>query len=888
MPTLFQGASLNSTAISQSVEAATRQRSIQTTIEAMKQQVSNETLLEITRLNLEQIEQLRREVAEIFPAENTAALVLAGLLKLKGRRLPAGVARRDLRSLLTYSAFVAAPALALSGYQKLLQLTGKDVDGAFPEGTWQFYLQFGLREDEARHANETLGFHQAVPGGASEIDMATAWLCQAIHAYFAYDCLLDNEWGERVLLRAVDQAIEEAISAEKPDLPAEQLTAARERFKQDWRIHDLPKAWLDIRPYRRDADGESYPQYRRRVFREFFDSRTAHLPDALRERIWERYHARSADELPAYQEQMSILYALTPERFYEEKVEIPLWRAKVAFVYRGRYYLLNACSCDGRGRPLIYETPAGGEGRTRPLIAPEEEGQPPLDRENEPLAVGRDGRVWRADDPAEVLGWLRPVSPAAVKFWVATIFTGLSHGVDQALPVALALAEAQRAEQRNLRATLAPETQEELKLLRQAPIILNWSLRAADWPLSAIRRAWRGIGDHAMTIFRTRRSFVFDQSHIFYDGVWGMAFAEIMTTGAIEFYGQVAGLPSQRRASHGREVVATPASLRLEGNKKFFRLAVAARVRREVAAENGRADLAGMGYLRQLLRKRNVAMTINDLLLLYRTLHDGLYRPAPELELAVAELEGEDRPFKTASDQDEALTSRQVGALIRQAWAEMAETNPSLLIPMDASYISPKERIFPTTFRSPVSDLLPLYRRGRELVLAEFVGDSPGQELAAVRNGVLERLAVFSGVLVALKEMTMRGYSFNTAVVRLLAHLPPAMQHALDLIPQKISVLNEIIKGEEVFSNTGRVAKGSSLSRFISAKDDGEAKKLVWGFLTDDRGRLHVSLRDFRRHVRPLLLNGYEDLAQAITQDYLDAYAEGLNCFVQDLIELIE
>jgi hypothetical protein len=35
---------------------------------------------------------------------------------------------------------------------------------------------------------------------------------------------------------------------------------------------------------------------------------------------------------------------------------------------------------------------------------------------------------------------------------------------------------------------------------------------------------------------------------------------------------------------------------------------------------------------------------------------------------------------------------------------------------------------------------------------------------------------------------------------------------------------NRPIKGEEVISNVGRVARGSTLSRFISAKDDNENK----------------------------------------------------------------
>jgi hypothetical protein len=115
--------------------------------------------------------------------------------------------------------------------------------------------------------------------------------------------------------------------------------------------------------------------------------------------------------------------------------------------------------------------------------------------------------------------------------------------------------------------------------------------------------------------------------------------------------------------------------------------------------------------------------------------------------------------------------------------------------------------------------------------------------------------------------------------------LPPALQRVLDQIPQKIGVLNEIIKGEEVFSNVGKVARGSSLVRFSSARDDGTTKTLVWGVLTDDAGRVHISLRDFRPHVRVLLAGDAAAvaLAQRIVQEYLNAYVQGLNRFAGDL-----
>ena len=46
---------------------------------------------------------------------------------------------------------------------------------------------------------------------------------------------------------------------------------------------------------------------------------------------------------------------------------------------------------------------------------------------------------------------------------------------------------------------------------------------------------------------------------------------------------------------------------------------------------------------------------------------------------------------------------------------------------------------------------------------------------------------------------------------------------------------------------------------------------------------MRIHLRDFRPHVAALLAIGRKDLANMITQDYLDAYAEGLNAYIQDL-----
>jgi hypothetical protein len=108
----------------------------------------------------------------------------------------------------------------------------------------------------------------------------------------------------------------------------------------------------------------------------------------------------------------------------------------------------------------------------------------------------------------------------------------------------------------------------------------------------------------------------------------------------------------------------------------------------------------------------------------------------------------------------------------------------------------------------------------------------------------------------------------------------------LDKIPERFELLNNILKGREVFSNVGMVAKNSTLIRFSTAKDDNTQKQLAWGVLTDAEGIMRISLRDFRPQVAALLSIGRKDLANMITQDYLDAYVDGFNAYIHDLSEI--
>jgi hypothetical protein len=152
---------------------------------------------------------------------------------------------------------------------------------------------------------------------------------------------------------------------------------------------------------------------------------------------------------------------------------------------------------------------------------------------------------------------------------------------------------------------------------------------------------------------------------------------------------------------------------------------------------------------------------------------------------------------------------------------------------------------------------------------------------------LLAQLNYFGQLMRAYKKVALEGGSPSTVTMKLLAHLPDAMLKLLDEIPKRVDILNEVLKGEEAFSNVGRVARGSSITRFISAKDDNDNKRMIWGVVTDDDDILHLSLRDFMPHVSALHKVNRLDLAELILQDYLEGFVSGFNQFVKDLLEIL-
>lgn len=790
------------------IAEAYRQASIKTSNDLLTIATSGD-LYQLSRLSLPEVEYLTEEVARVVPAGNVPGIILSGLARVEGREIATnesqkqiGLLFRGVRQVLdkaVYGTFFAGPAAVLYGYQQLLRLAGKDVNSAFPNGTWQFYLEFALREDGARHANETTGFHnQLTKHGLhlSEGDLLTAWVLSCAFFLRQLPQILTNEWYERVALKTL------------ADVSQEFSVAAHETFQ------DLYTEWERVRPFKRGADAgnDDYPTYRRHQFDAFFNANFMRLPSNA-QKIWNiRLSEMQHTSLPAFLNQMSWLAYLEPATHNEARISYPIEKANVGVIWKGRYYLIPVSK----------------------LVDPQE------------------GRAA-----------------------IASIILNPS----QQTPAVLddMLVNTYRSNHADLRRMLDKQSLEELDQLRHAPILINWDERDVKFPLSMIRQGKRGIGDHALTLFRTQESIVFDQSHIFFDGAWGASVAEILTNEALSWASYLVHLPPINSSA---SIVYSP-SLRFTSSLEHK--AKELQIPSETGAENSSVGLGAIMALRKLLKQRSdlAQVTVNDLLVLYRGLHAQLYTPSSSLQNALKSLAAKPQP-----------EAQRVYRIVMKGLEELQEKNPAILIPLDASRHNPRERVFPTTFRNPLTDFYDQHRRCLDSLRAYKAGarGTRSTEFKTFYEAQLTYLRLIGGfgeLLTRYRTIALAGQSTSTASIRFLGHLPPALQKLLDTIPGKFDVLNEVIKGDEVFSNMGRVAKGSTLRRFITAKDDNEQKTLAWGIITDDKGVLHISLRDFRPHVAVLHHLGMPDLAQHIAQDYLDAYARGLNQYVAELRDLV-
>ncbi|MBI5824480.1 MAG: hypothetical protein HZB18_10670 [Chloroflexi bacterium] len=761
---------------------------------------------QLSRLSLPEVEAVVELISKVVPAGNVPGMILSGLSRLPGRRIPAQKMQQDVNALFSgveqildqavYGAFFAGPAAIIWGYQNLLKLAGKDPDSAFPEGAWQFYAGYALREDTARHTNETHGFDTLLRQNniqLNSVDRLTAWFMAAATCLHQYHALLENEWQERVSIALLEEAL-------------------RSDPGQTQRTRRLYREWELMRPYRREEDAANYdyPAYRRLKLERFLLDVLKSTPTPVREAWESKLKATSQQELGDYQRQMSILAYLEPGPYGETRVPFKLSDAQIGIIYHDSYYLLPACE----------------QGSNKPL---------------------------------DVIS-----ARAQITALLASPFSSPSQ--------LSSLARVKRASLPGLRTKLNPMLVNDIDNLRFAPILISADQHSRSLPLSELRQTERGIGSHALTIFDTGDSFVFDQSHIFFDGAWGTALSEIMTNEALSWARYLSLLPSPTPA--GTRIY-TSLTLQLQP-ADIDLVQQAPHIPSESGAESDRVDIKACLALRKQFKQRNdlLKLTINDLLVLYRAIHAATYKPSAKLLAEINKL---------------SETKPEVAASLHQLVEEGSRTNPSILIPVDASLKVPRERIYPLNVEVPLMELNLLSLHSQTMRMLDAYEDAT-QDKTVVYAGFdqyqrlyLASLAGFGTYLSRAKEIATLGQSASVGAIKLLAHLPLPLQKLLDKIPEKFDLLNNLLKGREVFSNVGAVAPNSTLTRFITAKDDNTQKQLAWGVMTDAKNIMRITLRDFRPHVATLLSIGRKDLASLITQDYLDAYAEGLNSFIRDL-----
>lgn len=757
------------------------------------------SLQKLSRLSLPEIEAVVKLVGQVVPAGNVPGMILSGLARLAGRKPPLQKVQQDINALFkgmeqildkaVYTAVFAMPARVIWAYQNLMRLAGMDPELSFPEGTWQFYVDYALREDTARHSNETHGFDTLLNQHGvqlSAVDRLTAWAMASITCLHQYNALLENEWRERT-----------AIAILQTD--------------------GLYREWESVRPYRRDADGANldFPAYRRKKFDEFIARAAQSLAPSARRGWEEKLQAAAERDLPAYQRQMSILAYLEPGQYGETRTPFSLDQARLGIIHRENYFLLPVCGADG-GPPDV--------------------------------------------------NWIRTV--------IASILDG---GADSPPARLTSLARVRRAALPDLRAALTPNLARELERLRVIPILLNSDPRPRSLPLAELRQSERGIGDHALTIFDTGETFVFDQSHIFFDGAWGSALSEIMTNEALSWAGYLRLLPP---AIPSRDEIAAALTFQFQA-ADMAAIQGAAHIMLEADAETAQVNVKACQSLRKLFKQRNdlLQLTVNDLLVLYRAIHAVTYQPSAGLQAGVNAL---------ASANADAANA------IRAEWEASRGASPSILIPVDASQKVPRDRLYPLNVEVPLGDLALLNLHARSILSLTAYESATGDRAALyaefddTQRTYLASLAGFGSFMKKAREIAIQGQSASVGAIKLLAGLPQSLQRLLDKVPEKFQVLNNLIKGREVFSNVGAVAASSTLTRFITAKDDNEQKQLAWGVMTDAAGVMSVSLRDFRPHVSMLHAIGRRELATLIAQDYLDAYALGFNAFIRDLVRITQ
>jgi len=755
-----------------------------------------------TRLSIAEREELIQEISQIIPAGNVVNFILSGLLSAKQRNSSPSSARSHINALfkglsfmrqnVLYSMVFAGPATILAGYNLLLQLSGNDIESYLPDGAWQFYVEFGLREDAAHHQTETVGFQRVIRekiAHAAPETLLTAWVLASASILQQYSDLLELRWEENTKLRII-----------------EETTGLTGLFRQ----------WEKSRTFSAPDFKTSLVAYRQQIFDQFCDHHLSKVSKAQWQAFSEIWHDKNTQEVfgrqkRAYIRQLSVHRYLEPGDYSDERMPIDIARLRVGVVSQGNYYLLPA---------TVPSSPAE-------LLALQEKVKQILYRE-----------------------------------------PNTKSNIDTAL------VQVPRQNQTRVRGMLPAEMRSSIEHLQTAPFIINWDHHDHSQPLTTIRNQRRGIGDHGATLFVSSTSTVFDFSHIFFDGPWALAIAEMVSNEAIKYtYLLTHSLSSASVESRLSTDHVTPLPLHADQALQQ-RISQFRKAKPEISAETKR-DIHELHRVRTTLKDRaGMRLTINDLLVLYRTIFNSQYVMSDELRSQLSEL-------RSQSSLSESIASIEKMIEVRRY------QQPSLLIPIDATRYSPKERLFASTFRSPLPNFLEEHDGLVKLLQASETDDNAHRDFTIKREYYLGYLQAFCELMQRYREIATSGESMSSTAIRLIAGLPGAMQQIVDSIPGRLTVVNEAIKGEEVFSNVGRVVNGSTITRFSSAKDDNDQKILVWGIMTDDDDRLTITLRDFRKPVLQLANAGQTEIAQRITADYLEQFVAGVYRFSKEMESIV-
>ena len=398
--------------------------------EEVKQILSAISTVDQLDLSEGEISGIVNELSRIMPAGDIPGVIASGLARLKERHIWDTEDDPKLKSIrskikplmdrLTYLGVFAGPASAIWVYQSLLERIGKNENAAFPDGLWQFYCEYALREDTARHANESCGFDTILTAHdihLDRVDRSTAWVMAAVHCLHQYDDLLANEWRERMYTHMMQKVTRDLEDAGK--------------------FSNLYREWRKEVPYFRGSDvafEETYPEYRRRKFDNFFFEAIKDLP-ASYQTEWQSLTLTAEEtDLPLYQRQMTILSNLVPGEYRENRQFIELKDSKIAIIYQGIYYFLP--TCQESGEPIDVNT-------VREIIA----------------------TIY--DSPLKGHPFQLTFFPSLRRNSLTTF----------------------------LRETNNPEI-EKLSTLDSVPIIINLDQRDPNLSLTALRHAERGLGSH--------------------------------------------------------------------------------------------------------------------------------------------------------------------------------------------------------------------------------------------------------------------------------------------------------------------------------------------------------------------------------------------------------